>query len=250
VAITSSILIGPAVAGLIAWSAFNAATAGVFTTSSVLGYNMIDHVGLYVVPVAGRDHAITTAYANALRNARGPSYPSYAAVPEIERLTGLGPAKLGSRYLRIALRVAVAHPLGYIGSSLRQWVRSWRQPNYAEGFQRGSLGTATSVLWSIERMAQLLVSALFLALCAVGVLARAGRWQRPLGAPAAIVAATAIVGTLVAAFIGFTDSSRYAYPYLALVICVSFGSSARALAALRAGKVWSRPAVSIRAGDV
>lgn len=239
----SAALIVPAIAGEIGWSSFNAATTGLFTTSSVIGYNMIDHVGPYVTPTSGPDDRIAAVYAATYRRSHA-GFPSYTATPEIERLTGLGPAQIGSRYLQIALRLTVAHPLGYVGSSLRQWVQAWRQPNYAESFRNGSLGTITGVLWSIERPIQILISAFFLALCAVclAVGAKSRRWV--FSSATMTIAATALAGTLAAAFVGFTDPGRYAYPYLPLVICVGVacaGSAARAARDLRASSrvpIW------------
>lgn len=248
-ALISAALIAPTIAGAIAWSSFNAATTGLFTMSSVIGYNMIDHVGPYVTPTSGPDQTIAAVYAASYRRSRA-GFPSYTATPEIERLTGLGPAQIGSRYLQIGLRLAVAHPLGYVGSSLRQWVQAWRQPNYAKSFRNGSLGTITRVLWSIERPIQILISAFFLALCAVclAVGAKSRRWVLP--AATTTIAATALSGTLAAAFVGFTDPGRYAYPYLPLVICVGVACAGSAARAARDIRDSSRVPIWIGSRDV
>lgn len=248
-AITSAALLAPTIAGLIAWSAFNAHTTGQFTTSSVIGYNMIDHVGPYVSPEPGADHTITSVYARTYRSSPV-GFPSYAAIPEIERLTGLQPAQIGSRYLRIALRLALAHPLGYISSSMRQWVQEWRQPNYANGFANGPVGGFTRVLWGIERPVQILLSAFFLALCGICVIvgAKSRRW--PLAPANTVIMATILVGTLVAGFVGYTDPGRYAYPYLVLVICASLASAGSAVTAARRLRGWSRAPIWVSSRDV
>jgi hypothetical protein len=238
-AITAT-LIAPAVAGMLAWSIVNADTAGVFTVSSVAGFNMIDHVGGYVTPRPGPDAVITSAYTAAYRRSHGSGYlPSYAAVPVIRRRTGLDFAKIGSRYLSVAVGLAVAHPLGYIRSSLHQWVFAWKQPNYADGFAGGSLGSVTSPLWSFERGVQIAISAVFLALCVLGTLMLVRR-RVTVDGVAAVVGGTALVGTLEAAFISYTDPGRYAYPYFSLVICVVFAATPVAFAAARAAATRPR----------
>ncbi len=234
-ALISAILIGPAVAALVAWASFNAATAGTFTVSSVIGYNMIDHVAGYVVPKPGPDAAITAAYADAYRRNRGAGFPSYQALPEIERRTGLDPAKLSGRYLRIALRIALAHPVAYVTSSLKQFAHAFRQPNYADRFNNGPFGAITMLVWSIERVVQLLISSFFLVLCAVGAVLGV-RHRRRLDTATVILAATALVGTFMAAFVGFTDPGRYAYPYFPLVICVSFAAAKPAFETVRGSR--------------
>jgi hypothetical protein len=236
VALTSAILIGPAVAGLVAWASFNAATAGTFTVSSVIGYNMIDHVGSYVVPEPGPDEAITAAYAYQYRRSRGAGFPSYAALPEIERHTGLDPAKLSGRYLRIALQIAITHPVAYINSSMKQFAHAFRQPNYADSFSSGPFGAITRLVWSVERVLQLLISSFFLVLCVVGAFLSVRRSRR-LDAATVILAATALIGTFMAAFVGYTDPGRYAYPYFPFVICVSFAAAKPAFEAVRG---WHR----------
>jgi hypothetical protein len=231
IALGTVAMLGPAALGVLAWAAFNDSTAGTFTASSVLGFNMIDHVGQFVTPTAGSDEIITAAYARQYK--RGVGFPSYAALPEIERRTGLDSAQISSRYLQIALRLALAHPVSYVTSSIRQWVETWRQPNYADSFANGSLGSVTPAVWDVERTLQILVSAIFLAICALAAIASIRSRRGPLDLSCGIVAGTALVGTLMAAFVGYTDPGRYAYPFFPLVICVAFAAAGPALGMIR-----------------
>jgi hypothetical protein len=249
VAVMTAALLVPTIAGAIAWSSFNAATMGQFTTSTVIGFNMIDHVGPYVTPNSGPDRRIAAAYAATYRRSHA-GFPSYNATPEIMRVTGLDAAQIGSRYLQIALRLAVAHPLGYVSSSLRQWVQAWRQPNYADGFRRGSLAGISRVLWGVERPIQILLSGFFLALCAVSVAVwvRTRRWL--LSPAATTVAATALAGTVAAAFVGFTDPGRYAYPYMPLVFCVAVAFAGSAIRAAQGIRTRSRSPIWVESRDV
>jgi hypothetical protein len=223
-------IIVPPVVVLAAWAGVNRATIGVSTVSTVLGYNMIDHVAPYVQPEPGRDHGITVAYvaARQRRQARTSDLGNLSAdaQPAMERASGLDAAHLSGRLLGIAGGVIEHHPLQYLGSSLRQWPHFWLAPNYAYRFADGRPSAALRAIWGLERVLVGVINLVFVLLLAADLVQRARRRTPLLSRAALVLAGVPLVGMIVATFLAYGDTGRYGYVYFPLVLSVSFASAA------------------------
>ncbi len=236
----------PPVIALAAWAAVNRATIGVGTVSTVLGYNMIDHVAPYVRVEPGRDRALTAAYvaARQRRQARTSDLGNLSAdaQPAMERVSGLDAAHLSGRLLGIAEGVIVHHPAQYVASSLRQWPQFWLAPNYAYRFASGRTPAVLRIIWGLERAVLAMINLAFVLLL-VGELVQRMRRRTPLlSRPALVLAGIPLVGLVPATFLAFGDTGRYGYVYLPLVLSVSFATAAL----LRRGELGWAPRVRHR----
>jgi len=224
----------PALAVLVAWAGANRATIGVFTVSTVLGHNMIDHVAKYVTVEPGRNHGITAAYVAAReqreRHTSDLGNLSADAEAAMERASHLDAAHLSGRLLSIGLGVIAHHPVQYVASSVKQWPRFWLPPNYAYQFTGGAI----RVVWKLERALIVLVNIVFVLLVAVDLARRASRRDGLLSPPALILAGLVVLGLLPATFLAYGETGRYGYIYLPLVLGVSFATGEIVLRRLRA----------------
>jgi hypothetical protein len=222
--LTGAALVPPLLV-LAGWAAVNRATIGVTTVSTVLGHDMIDHVAPYVRAEPGPDHAITAAYVAARREryAHGGDLAnlSIAAQPAIERATHLDAAHLSGRLLSIALAVIAKHPVQYVTSSVKQWPRFFIPPNYPYTFTGGFDGSLIHAVWKLQRAIRLVISLVFVVLCAAALVGLLRQRRGVLSAPAALLAGAVGVGLLVATFLAYGETGRYGYVYYPLVLAVS-----------------------------
>jgi hypothetical protein len=230
------------------WIGVNRASVGVTSLSSVLGYNMIDHVAAYVQPEHGRNYAITTAYVAARRHRQAQTSDlanvSADAQPAMERASGLDAAHLSGRLLSIALAVIERHPVQYLGSSLRQWPQFWLPRNYAYEFANGRPSTALRLIWDLERALLALINLAFVSLVLVEFARRARRREPILSRPSLILAGIPLVGLIVATFFAYGETGRYGYVYFPLVLSVSFATAASVLQTVTAWAPRMRPRAS------
>lgn len=215
----------PAVLVLGAWAAVNRSTIGVTTVSTVLGYNMIDHVAPYVRAQPGPDRAITAAYVAARtrreRHSDDLANLSADAQPAMERAAHLDAAHLSGRLLGIALGVIARHPAAYLASSVKQWPRFFLAPNYAYGIARGGAAGAIRAAWKVERGLRLLICAAFALLCVTAIGLALARRAGPLHPASAVLAGAVAVGMLVASFLAFGETGRYGTVYYPLILAVT-----------------------------
>lgn len=221
------ILVPPLVA-VAAWTGVNRATLGVSSLSTVLGFNMIDHVVTYVQVEPGSDHAITAAYV-AARTRRETQHRilnnlSYEALPAMERVAHLDAPHLSGRLLGIALGVVEHHPAQYVASSLKQWPRFWLAPNYADRFATGRAARAIRLVWTLERIVLTLINVAFVLLLLSDLARRTWRREPFLRRSSLIIAGVAAVGLIMATFFAYGDTGRYGYVYFPLVLSVCAAS--------------------------
>jgi hypothetical protein len=155
----------------------------------------------------------------------------------MEKAGNVDGAHLGSRLLRIGVDVIEDHPLAYLGSSIKRWPLFWVPPNLPPKLSRSPTALIKAV-WFIQRPLQAAIAAIFLALCLVEGVQQVRRTRSLLSAPSAILAGTAIVGTIPAVFLSYGTPQRYGYPFFPLVLAVSF-ASAQVLASWRAIFGWN-----------
>jgi hypothetical protein len=236
-----SILLLPIVL-LAGWAAVNRATIGVTSVSTVIGFNMIDHVAGYVRVQPGPDYPITSAYVAArVRRERHTSdlgELSADAETSMERASHLSAAHLSGRLLSIALGVIAQHPLAYIASSLRQWPRFWVPPNYADQFRGGAGSTVIHLVWKVQRALKLLLAAAFLIVGLIAIIRRLRRQTPILSGSSALLAGVVVVGIFPPTFLAYGDTGRYGYIYYPLVLAVTFVAGEPVLRAARARLPW------------
>jgi hypothetical protein len=233
----------PPLAVLVAWAGVNRATIGVTSVSTVLGFNMIDHVGAHVRAVPGPDYALTSAYLDTRRRTHAVYNVSYDALPALERASHLNAAHLSGRLLSIAEGVIERHPVAYVASSIKQWPSFWIPPNYAYEFATGQVRGPLRSLWQLERVVFVLINLVFVLLFVSDLAVRAAGRRRPLlSGRSLLLGAVAVIGMLTATFLAYGETGRYGYVYLPLVLSVTAASAGVAWQALtaRAPRRWGR----------
>jgi hypothetical protein len=230
----------PALIGLFAWAMVNRETIGVTSVSTVLGHNLIDHIAPSVTVQPGADHDITAAYVDWRARVEARSGGDYAntsweAEPALERAAHLDAAHLSGRLQSIALSAIASHPVQYVGSSVKQWPRFWLPPNYPDEFHGGAGSAVIHGVWNLQRVIQVLIAALFLALCLAEIISRLRRSGSVLGTPGALLALAVLVGSLPPVFLAYGETGRYGYVYFPLVLAVAFAAGDRVLQA-----AWTR----------
>jgi 4-amino-4-deoxy-L-arabinose transferase-like glycosyltransferase len=239
----AAILLAPLLA-LVAWAGVNRATIGVTSVSTVIGFNMIDHVARYVNAEPGPNYPITSAYvaARVRREAHTSNLANLSAdaEPGMQRASHLTAARLSGRLLSIALGVIARHPFAYLASSLKQWPRFWLPPNYPYQFTGGSGSSFVHLAWKFERALKLLVAAAFLLLCVSDIVRRLRRRKSVLSLPSAVLAGVVAVGTFPPTLLAFGDTGRYGYTYYPLILAVTIVATEPLIAATFARRPWLR----------
>jgi hypothetical protein len=143
---------------------------------------------------------------------------------EIKRKTGLSTAELSKQLTRMSLEMFAEHPLLYLESVARSWIRFWGFGIYRYiGFFKDSAGSTVYPLLIVFGSLQLGINVMFLIIAAYSIT----RWMRgqasfdfDLGVIAIVLAASVLQ-----AFMEYGENLRYLAPLVPLTIytVVAFG---------------------------
>jgi hypothetical protein len=220
----ATLVVVPGLALVLGWCAFNYARTGYFTLTTQLGIGLMAH-SLPMLDSAPPRYALIRDVYIRYRDAEiaksGRHYLAvWAAVPELQRVTGLSLPRLSDELRRLSVDRFVRHPVWYGTSVLNATVDFWLAPNYwrLERLHPRSAAVALRWLWRVEHALIRAANATFLlgtlAAMASATFRRRIGWDVTLGATSAIALAACVVAAL--SFRG--ENARYAIPVQPLII--------------------------------
>jgi hypothetical protein len=186
------------------------------------GYRLSQHVGSVMEDAPDRYRVLRDIFvahrAQVVAETGSPINTIWAAIPDMERATGLSYGRLSIEVNAMSVAVARRHPLVLARSVATAWLWFWSRPMYlkpAEAHPAAALPWMETMA-RIERPVGLALNLALLAI-ALACLVRPGirRW---LPLPALLAVAATLTGSVVQAVAEHSDNGRFAVPFLPLVV--------------------------------
>jgi hypothetical protein len=219
-----ALVLAPTLVLAIGWSAFNQHTIGYFGVTTTTGFNLSNHSGAFMELAPSRYSQIADIYlryrAWQIPRMGSQTMTIWLAEDEIKRTTGLSTAQLSKQLTRMSLEMFAHHPLLYLESGSRAWVRFWGFHFYDFiGAYKDSAGSIGYALLLVLGSFQLAINIAFL-IVALFALARwmLGRisFDFDLG-----IIAIVLAGSVVQAFLEYGENVRYLAPLVPLTIYIT-----------------------------
>ncbi len=232
--------LAPALGILLGWVGWVSSTYGFMSPTTMGGYNLVQHAGVFFEYLPDEEAAIRDTYLR-YRDARiaergDQTNTIWDAIPELTEVSGLGFYDLSRELQRLSIGLIRDHPDLYLKNVIEGWVGFWKAPVYWEPAEMSSATAATVLrVWGLAgRTAALAANAAFLVLTA-WVLVQPRRWgtllrNRSWLAASGFVWATSIFQTLA----DHGDNPRFLIPLQAVVILVVVVALARLVEGRRA----------------
>jgi hypothetical protein len=215
-----ALVLAPTLVLAIGWSAVNKHTINYFGVTTTLGYNLSNHSGAFMELASARYSTIRDIYlryrAWQIPRMGSQTMTIWYAEGEIKRTTGLSTAELSKQLTRMSLEIFAEHPMLYLESVAKAWVRFWGFGFYdfIRAFKESS-GSLYPVLIALGSL-QLGINATFLIFAGYSI----ARWMMRRAAFDFDLAMIGIVlvGSIVQAFLEYGENVRYLVPLVPLTI--------------------------------
>ena len=159
-----ALIIIPAIFINALWVNYIHSQFGTWSMSSVDGYHIIQHTGKFFEYVPDEDAAIRDTFlkyrAIQIAKTGSASNTIWAAVPELQKVSGLGFYKLSRKLQDISRQLILAHPQLYLASVFEAWYNFWSAPFY---WRPGAFGTIGNWLTQFQRYLLWAANAIFVA---------------------------------------------------------------------------------------
>jgi hypothetical protein len=220
-ALSASILLG-------GWVGFIDSTYGFLAPSTMGGYNLVQHTGVFFEYLPDEYAPLRDTYLkyrDARIAARGDQTNAiWDAIPELREVTGLGFYDLSRELQRVSLQLILDHPDLYARNVVQGWLDFWKAPAYWEPAALRLEGRRALVsAWSAAgRGVSVAASAAFLLIVVLALIARRGALAGLRRNPAWWSAAGLVLGTSVLqTLLDHGDNPRFLVPLQMVVIfCV------------------------------
>ena len=166
----SGLFLAPALLLLGGWIGFIHRAYGFWAPTTMGGYNLVQHAGVFFEYLPDEDAAIRDVYLE-YRDARlaergDQTNTIWEAIPELTEVSGLGFYDLSREMQRLSLQLIREHPDLYLRNVAEGWVDFWKAPVYWDPAQVASTTTAAGLrLWAtVGRGLTLAANAAFLLL--------------------------------------------------------------------------------------
>jgi hypothetical protein len=220
------LFLAPAALLLGGWIGFIRNSYGFLAPTTMGGYNLVQHAGVFFEYLPDEDAAIRDVYLK-YRDARiaergDQTNTIWEAIPELTESSGLGFYDLSRELQRLSLKLIRAHPDLYLRNVVEGWVAFWKAPVYWDPDRMSSPALAAAMsLWATAgRVITLAANAAFLALSLWVVIRprrhRALLLDRLWLAPWGFIWFTSIVQTIV----DHGDNPRFLIPLQPIVFFV------------------------------
>jgi hypothetical protein len=222
----SILFLVPALGLLLGWVSYVDEHYGFLAPTTMGGYNLVQHTGLFFQYLPDEDAAIRDTYLR-YRDARlaergDQTNTIWEAIPELSRVSGLGFYDLSRELQRLSLQLIREHPGLYLRNVVEGWIAFWKAPVYWEPDQLSPAWLAMPVRWwaIAGRAITLAANAAFLFLSG-WVVVRLRRWKPLLAdsswlAPWGFLWVTSILQTIA----DHGDNPRFLIPLQAIVFYV------------------------------
>ena len=117
-----------------AWVNFIHQRFGIWSVTTMSGYHLVQHTGLFFEYVPDEYAAIRDTYIQ-YRQARvaqtgAPGNAIWDAIPALQEVSGLGFIQLSNLLAKISIQLILEHPGLYLRSVLQGWLWFWKAPVY------------------------------------------------------------------------------------------------------------------------
>ncbi len=214
-------VLAPTLIIAIGWSAVNKRTINYFGVTTTLGFNLSNHSGAFMELAPPQYSKIADIYlryrARQISTVGTQAMTFWYAEGELKRATGLSSPELSKQFARMSLEMFAEHPLLYLESVAKSWVRFWGSDFYHFiGFFRASTSGVVYALLVVFGSLQLAINIAFLGIATYSTLQwmlRQTRFDFELG-----VIAIVLAGSVVQAFLEYGENVRYLAPLVPLTI--------------------------------
>jgi hypothetical protein len=214
-------VLAPTLILALGWSAVNKHTINYFGVTTTLGFNLSNHSGAFMELAPPQYSKIADIYlryrARQLSTIGTQAMTFWYAEGELKRATGLSTAELSKQFTRMSLEMFAEHPVLYLESVTKSWVRFWGFEFYEFiGFFHASTSSFVYALLVIFGSLQLGINVAFLGIAADSMwrwMRRRTRFDFELG-----VIAIVLAGSLEQAFLEYGENVRYLAPLVSLTI--------------------------------
>ncbi len=216
-----ALVLAPTLVLALGWSAFNKHTVNYFGVTTTTGYNLSNHSGAFMELAPPQYSNIADIYlryrARQIQNLGTQAMTIWYAEGEIRRTTGLSYAQLSKQLTRMSVEMFAEHPLLYLASVGRAWMRFWGFNFYNFiGFFRAGTSPFVYALLIVLGSFQLGINVAFLMIAAYSlarwIMGRAS-FDFDLG-----VIAVVLTGSVAQAFFEYGENVRYLAPLVPLTI--------------------------------
>jgi hypothetical protein len=160
----------PAALLLGGWIAFVYNSYGFLAPSTMGGYNLVQHTGVFFELLPDEDAVLRDVYLK-YRDERfaergDQTNTIWEAIPELSQASGLGFYDLAREMQRLSIKLIRAHPDLYLRNVAQGWLAFWKSPVYWDPAQAASPAVAAGLrLWAAAgRVVTLAANVAFLAL--------------------------------------------------------------------------------------
>ncbi len=193
---------------------------GTWSMSSVDGYHIIQHTGKFFEYVPDEDAAIRDTFlkyrAIQIAKTGSASNTIWAAIPELQKVSGLGFYKLSRKLQDISRQLILAHPQLYLASVFEAWYNFWSAPFY---WRPGAFGAIGNWLTQLQRYLLWAANAIFVAGTFTLVFQRV---RKTFNMPVALWLMIAVVwvNSILQAIVEASENPRYSVSTQTLVVMI------------------------------
>ena len=213
-------LLLPAILLTALWVNYIHTQFGTWSMSSVDGYHIIQHTGKFFEYVPDDNAAIRDTFLKyrtiQIAKTGKASNTIWAAVPELQKVSGLGFYKLSRKLQDISRQLILAHPQLYLASVIEAWTGFWSAPFY---WRPGAFSIIGDGLVQLQRILLWAANAIFIAGTFMLVFQRV---RKTLAMPPALwlLLATVWVNSILQAIVEASENPRYSVSTQTLVLIV------------------------------
>ena len=227
-----ALVLAPTLVLALGWSAVNKRTLNYFGVTTTIGFNLSNHSGAFMELAPPQYSKIADIYlryrAWQISTMGSQAMTVWYAESELKRATGLSTAELSKQLTRMSLEMFAEHPLLYLESVAKSWVRFWGSDFYRFiGFFKDSTSSGVYALLMVFGSLQLGMNLMFLGIAAYSITrSLMGRisFDFDLG-----VIAIVLAGSVVQAFLEYGENVRYLAPLVPLTIYTVVAFALRAV---------------------
>jgi len=218
-----ALALAPTLVLALGWSAFNKITIDYLGVTTTTGFNLSNHSGGFIELAPPRYKSIAEIYMRyrPWQIARMGSHTMtiWVAEDELERATGMSTPQLSKALTRMSLEMFVAHPMLYLESVARAWMRFWGIGffDFVRAYQESASPTLYATIVALGSL-QLAINLAFLMIAGI-VLLKWIRGRVRFNFDLAIIALV-LTASLVEAFMEYGENVRYLAPLVPLIIYV------------------------------
>ncbi|HLX38017.1 MAG TPA: hypothetical protein VKR29_09460 [Candidatus Binataceae bacterium] len=216
-----ALVLAPTLLLAFGWSAFNKMTIDYFGVTTTTGFNLSNHSGGFMELAPPRYAQIADIYLRyrqfQVQRMGSHTMTIWLAEDEIKRATGLTTPQLSKELTRMSLEMFAEHPMLYLVSVARAWMRFWGFGffDFVRAYKHAAGKVGYLLLLALGSF-QLAINLAFLTIAALAI----ARWIRGRIAfdfDLAIIM-TVLAGSIAQAFMEYGENVRYLAPLVPLVI--------------------------------